>query len=289
LKLLDKILLLFSDTHGGHQLGLMRSGVELYAESFEGEIEPWYPAQNAVQIQLEKWWYQDLAFAHQIAAGRPIIAVHNGDPTQVQKYPREWVSTRAADQIMIAANNMEAVLELPTIERLDFILGTGSHEFGEGSASILLAEFLRKDTEKPVTVKNHSLLEINGATFDIAHHGPIPGSRRWLEGNGLRWYTNDIQQRSLDLGQKPPDWVVRSHYHTFARSASDYRQRTTHYRTESVITPGYTGMDAFARQATRSKWEVHVGVLVFEVFADGTTKLHPKFRVLDIRNKEIIE
>ena len=47
-------------------------------------------------------------------------------------------------------------------------------------------------------------------------------------------------------------------------------------------------MDAYGRQATRSKYEVHIGLLAWEINENGAVKPHEKFRILDTRRKEII-
>ena len=288
-KYADRIFFLLSDTHGGHKLGLMRKGVKLEEEDVDGNMIPWTPRPNAVQNRLDGYLMEDLDYVVKLADGRPISGVHNGDPTQGNKYPREWVSTRLYDQIAIAYNNLEPIYHMPNLQDFSFVLGTGSHEFGEGSSSYLLKMLFNKEYPDIQTdAVNQYLMDINGCVFDLAHHGPIPGGRRWLEGNGLRWYMNDIQQRDLDLGNAPPDWVVRSHYHTVARTASHYRKGTQIYTTEGVMSPGYTGMDAYGRQATRSKWEVHVGLLAWEISASGMSRLHTKFRILDLRTRKVI-
>ncbi len=294
--MIDRILAIFSDLHGGHKLGLLAPGTivpeermvptpwGIFTETYDRPIHP-----NAMQRFLYECYRQDLIWLHKLAAGRPIDIKINGDITQGRKYVREWVSTRESDQFDIAFYFLKMLLELPTVATFGFVAGTGSHEMDEMTAPIVLRSRLQAETDIPIKIANHSLTTINGTSWDIAHHGPIPGSRRWLEGNGLRWYMNDMQQRELDLGREPPRWVVRSHYHTMAKATSDYRKATKLYKTEGVLTPGYTGMDGYGHQATRSKYEVHVGCVAWEIDANGHTRLHPKFRIIDTRHREVIE
>lgn len=284
----NKLLLILADLHGGHKLGLLRPGTMVWGENAAGEEIEVELTLNPLQEFLYDTYRESLEWVYRLAAGRQIIVKVNGDVTQGKKYPREWVSTRESDQFAIATGFLNMVLEVPGVERLDFVIGTGSHEFEEGSAPLMLTKMLQPTTSIPVSVSNHALIEVNGVVFDIAHHGPPPGSRRWLEGNGLRWYTNDIQQRELDLDRRPPDWVIRSHYHTAAEATSDYRKGTTFHKTGGILTPGMTGLDAYGRQATRSKYEVHVGVVAFEIDADGKTRRHFHFQIIDTRRKEII-
>jgi hypothetical protein len=290
--LIDKLLLVIADIHGGHTLGLLAPGTVLWQQdSFDDEPVPWIPSLNPLQVKLWDWFRWDLDWVVKLAAGRPIIVKINGDITQGLKYVREWVSVRPSDQIEIAVRVLSVPLMMPNVQQMDFVTGTLSHEQDQASP-ILARRILQAETGKPIGLSNHYLTTINETTFDLAHHGPIPGSRRWLEGNSLRWYTNDLQQRELDLGNTPSHWVIRSHYHTFARSASDYRKGTTHYRTESLLTPGFTGMDGYARQATRSKFEVHVGMVAWEIPAKGVAgseSLKHKLHILDTRRREVIE
>ena len=288
----DKILLVMSDLHGGNQLGLLAPKTLLWSEAADGEMIPWVPSLNPLQKELWSWYIECLDWVVKLAAGRPIIIKVNGDITQGLKYVREWVSTRASDQIEIAIKFLGVPLMMPNVQQMDLVMGTGSHEI-EQTSPILAQRILRAENpDIKIGLANHYITTINDTIFDLAHHGPIPGSRRWLEGNSLRWYTNDLMQRELDLGNEPPHWVIRSHYHTASRSASDYRKGARFYRTESYLTPGFTGMDGYARQATRSKFEVHVGLSAWEVPAKGVAgsqSLHTNIHVLDTRRKQVIE
>lgn len=287
----DIIYLVISDIHGGNQLGLLAPGTMLWQENIGGDPTPWVPSLNPLQVELWDMFQWDLDWVVKMAAGRPIVVKLNGDITQGLKYVREWVSVRPSDQIEIAVRILKAILMMPGIRSLDLVMGTGSHEVDQTNP-ILAARILNAEGDVPVGLANHYISQVNDTIFDLAHHGPIPGSRRWLEGNSLRWYTNDIQQRELDLGREPPHWVVRSHYHTVGRSASDYRKGTRLYRTESLLTPGFTGMDGYARQATRSKFEIHVGMCAWQVPAKGVAgseSLEVRFKILDTRRREIIK
>lgn len=296
----DRVFAVLADLHGGHTLGMMRPGTTVPRERmvevetpfgtvWEVETYDEELPMNAVGQFLYEAYRDDLMWLHELAAGRPIDIRINGDVTQGQKYVREWVTTRQSDQLHIAEHFLRMPLELPTLASFGFIAGTGSHEFEEATSPILLRSMLQKYTDIPISFSNHSLVSVNGTVWDIAHHGPIPGSMRWLEGDGLRWYMNDLQQREFDLGREPPRWVVRSHYHTRAHATSDYRRRTRFYKTEGVLTPGYTSIDGYGRQATRSKYEVHVGMVAWEVDANGNSQIREKFRIIDTRSREVIE
>ena len=62
-----------------------------------------------------------------------MILVHNGDLTWGRKYPSELVSTRTADQLLIAVANLEPWGAYPNMHTVRLVHGTDSHAFGEGA------------------------------------------------------------------------------------------------------------------------------------------------------------
>lgn len=281
---------LFGDTHGGHKLGLLNPDSMLVDMDGYGHLKPWYPARNALNDQVWDWYLEDVAWVQEQISDKPLVTFHNGDPTQGQKYPREWISTRASDQIFIAEENMAPWFDIPNLRAFRFTKGTGSHELGEGSSTLLIARLLQyRFRDSDIGVSYHYLVNIGGVTVDVAHHGPSPGIRDWTEANILRLYTMDRMKRDIKKKLAPPQLLVRSHYHTMAWATVNERMGAEYYRCESVILPGYAGIDDFARKVTGSKDEVHVGLVLVHVKDGDIVKIMPHFRILDMRTKEIIE
>ena len=288
----DRVHAVISDTHGGHTVGLLRPGVSLPVDvPIELGPKSWQPALNPLQELLWKSYTEDIAWLRDLAGDRPITMHHNGDPTQGTRFARELVSTREADQFLIAAANLGyPIEELPTLKAFYLTMGTGVHEFGEGTSTIVVRELLKaKYPEMPIELANHWLAEISGIKFDLAHHGPKPGKRKWLESNNLRWYLQDTMERDLDNGNIPADVYVRSHYHTMAKATHYERRGTRYYTSHIVVTPGYTGIDMYAKQGEQSKWEVTVGLVAFEISRTGAVAIREHFRILDFRKREIVQ
>jgi len=110
-----KILVVFSDTHGGHRLGLMNPHVTLYDEDEHGNLTPYTPRSTATQKYLWKMYRADIRRVKKLAAGDPIVLFHNGDLTQGNRHPAHLVSTRMADPILIAKANMVPWLDWPNM------------------------------------------------------------------------------------------------------------------------------------------------------------------------------
>lgn len=280
---------LHGDTHGGHKLGLLSPHSMLLDMDGYGHLKPWYPARNTLTDQIYEWYSDDILWVRNKIEDKPLVVFHNGDPTQGQKYPREWVSTRAADQVFIAEENMAPWFDIPSLRAFRFTKGTGSHELGEGSSTLLIARLLQyRFREADIGVSYHYLVNLGGVMVDVAHHGTSPGIRDWTEANVLRLYTMDLMKRDIKKGHAPPQLVVRSHYHTMAWATVNERMGTEFYRCESVILPGYCGIDDYARKVTGSKSEVHIGLVLVHVKDGLIVEVLPHFRILDMRTKEVI-
>jgi len=286
------ITVCLTDTHGGHQLGLLIPGTEVFDTDERGNLYPRRATLTRTQSYLHRTLVADLAVAKQIADGDEIILVHGGDVTHGNTYPEQLVSTRLADQILIGAANLSFIIDQlrPNITKLRLVRGTNSHIFGEGSAPILITRQLQSDhPDLDIGFSNHYLLDIEGKTIDVAHKGPSPGSRRWLKGNMLRYYTVDIMLGCLVDGEKPPDALVRGHFHEFCHETVRQTNKRGVYQTEAIILPSYCGLSDHGREATRSTSHVGNGLVVFEILPDRLTPIYEKtIHITDVRTKEVL-
>jgi len=173
------IILLRSDTHGGHLLGLLSPFTTLKEEDGEGGTYPYTPSLTRTQEWLWDEVYQPgLAKIAVLADSDPVISLHLGDFTHGTKYPHQLVSSSIANQIRIAiANEVFAIECLPTLHAIRLIEGTDSHEFHDATSPILLTTYL-EDVYPHIDVKlvRHHYIEIGQTSLDCAHHGPHPGS-----------------------------------------------------------------------------------------------------------------
>jgi hypothetical protein len=279
-------LVIESDTHAGHRLGLMNPSVTLYDEDpITGEPVPYTPASTAAQSYLWRLRTKALETVDRLtdAAGEWVY-LHNGDETQGNKYKDELITSRQSDQGMIAASNMQPVYSRnPSSAR--FSAGTGAHDFGEGSSTQTLCKLLQAEYPNVSTKSvNHGLMTVGGMAVDYAHHGPPPGARSWLRGNVARFYLRDLMLGEIVAGRTPPRLVVRSHYHETV--IEDVR--VGKYLSTIVITPSMCLLGNHGRQATRSTPRVINGILAVEIVDGDIAKLHELTNVVDIRIKEVI-
>lgn len=283
------IVVWFSDTHGGNQYALMDPEVVLYREDHEGNPDPWTPTPTKIQEYLWACYQKDIADVRALADGDRMIIVHNGDLTQGRKYPSELVSTREADQQLIAVANLRPWLEIPNVEAIRLTHGTGSHGFGESSMDYLVAEHLKLlAPDKNIGSVRHGLLKVDGVRFDYAHHGPTPGIRQWTMGNQLRHYTRSLMNDEILRGRTPPRVVVRSHYHAYVRETVRVPMKDGEAVTDAFVTPSYCHLTEYATQATRSAYLIGCGLVACEVVDGKLREIYPFTRCTDLRREETL-
>lgn len=313
------IVVFFADTHAGHRLGLMKPDITLYHERNDGQLIPWTPELTDTQRYLWDCYHQDLARVAQLAGTDPIIVHHVGDLTQGMKYRDQLVSTRLADQLLIARSNMLQWLSIPNVRRFDLIVGTRSHIFSEATSPILVREMITPAfADTPINVIYHTRPTIDRVIFDAAHHGPSSGIREWTQGNQLRYYLKSLVIHDILRGRHPPALAVRAHFHKLWPETVRIRLNRTllafltameHARTDDaenvqigtqdpdvidvyqadiVLLPSYCGMGEYGRQATGSSSTLSNGLIAAEIINGRLVRTHTFERELDIRHHEVI-
>jgi hypothetical protein len=283
-----RLVVLFSDTHAGSRLGLLSPDTVLWEEDQNGQPAPWQPQPTAVQQWLWGHYASDIAAVIDLAAGDPVILVHNGDLTWGRKYASELVSTRDADQILIAIANLAPWFEHANVQTVRLVHGTDSHAFGEATSDALVCDALRvRWPERSVAEVRHALLLVDGVGIDCAHHGPGPGGRQWLTGNQARYYAKSLMNDDLLVGRTPPRVIVRSHFHTYVRETVRVHG-AREVVTDVIVTPAYCGMTEYATQATRSGYLISCGLVVLEIVDGALREIHPFVRAVDLRREEVL-
>lgn len=283
-----KIIAVLSDTHGGHKLGLCNPNVKL--KSIENaDIRTFSPEISETQNFMWETYEWGVSETSKLAEKDDIILLHDGDPTHGKAGFLETMTTRMADQIPIAVSNLSPLLDLKNVKVVRFAAGTGLHEFGEGSAALLIAENIRgKYPKVDVEVVYHGLLDIGGFLIDYAHHGPFTGSRIWLAGNELRYYLRSIMMGEIMEGRIPPHLILRGHYHVYRKEYLEISANGELYESWAFVLPGFTFKDDYTRRATRSEFKQTVGMMAFEVVNGRLYASHKFTKTVDIRTKEII-
>ena len=282
------IIAIVSDEHGGHKLGLCNPKTKL--EQLEnGKIIEYYPQLSETQKfmwEVHEWGKEETL---KLAGKDDVILIHDGDPTHGKASFLETMTTRVSDQILIAEANLSGWLKYKNVKLVRFAVGTGIHELGEGSSSIIITKLLsNKYPEKDISVVYHGLLDVKGFMIDYAHHGPNIGSRKWLEGNELRLYLRSIMMSEMMGGHKPPDLIIRGHYHTYRREFLEIGTNGKFIESWAMLLPGFTFKDDYTRRATRSDFKQTIGMVALEIIDGHLVRTHPFVRTIDIRTREII-
>jgi len=258
-----------------------------------GQPRVWTPVLTATQKYL---WHcyaeEDVPRVVELARGDPVILAHLGDPTQGNAWKQELVSSRDADQILMAAANMAPWFALHEAGELDltavrFVVGTSAHEFYEGSAPILVAEILRKaHPDVNISIIRHGLATVQGVVIDYAHHGAGPGIRHWTRGNVLRYYVWSIVNDAVMRGEAPPRVILRAHYHEYVPETLHYQYEGDWRVCDGLIVPAYCALGEHARQSTRSKGTISNGLVALEIEDGELAGIYAFQRTVDLRTKE---
>lgn len=257
------ILVAESDPHAGHKLGLLNP--ETLLEDDNGKS--YYPTLTETQKEIWKireWGRNETI---KLAKNSPVIVMLTGDVNQGMMYD---VNDPLAAQIEIGLMNLVPWTEAKNLIAVRISKGTASHSFGNGDAESILAARMKDRFPKIDTkVVSHGLSNIYGVKVDHAHHGPYTGSREWLKGNVALYYLRDIMMRDIMRGKEPPQLVLRGHYHAivevFNRAVGVDGKV---YRSWLWVLPSLCGMNGYARQKTRSEYEVTNGIIAYEII-DG--------------------
>jgi hypothetical protein len=283
------ILADLSDTHGGHRLGLLNPETTCYDETENGQLVPYTPKLTASQVYLWELYQQNIEYVQRLAGEDEIILLHNGDLAQGNKYPQQLVSDRMADQIEIAVKNLEPWFALPGLEKVRIVAGTGSHNFQQASAEIIVATSLQRQyAGHDIKMLYHGLADIDGLGVDYAHHGPFPGSRKWLKGNEARYYLRSIMMDDIMSGKTPPRLVLRAHYHEWIKETLEITVGNKTYESTLVITPSFCMVGDYAMQAVRSPNGITNGMAAFEIVDGELIRVHRLTKSLDIRTRETL-
>ena len=281
------ILVVMSDSHGGFKLGLMQPETMLYSRTPTGENEMYRPAMNEWQTYIANHYRDGIEMVAELADGDPVIVVHNGDPTHGDKHKEQLVSTRNADQIIIARDNLEPWMDFTNLLAFRLTASTNSHVFGESTADLLIAELLRsRYKHHDIEVIDHGLLTIDGAPVDVAHHGPGPGSRFWLKGNIARYYLRSLMMSEAMAGRPVPALVVRSHFHEPIVETVNMRIGGERHTSTIVITPALCGLSGYGQQATKSVHAITTGFMAVEFVNGKILEIHEWTQTADIRTKQ---
>ena len=281
------IVLVIGDTHAGHILGLLRPNTMVDMEVVKGEemvVEKVELPINPVQHYLNKVFDKLLRETKKIAGDDKIILLHGGDITHGNRYVSQLVSSRISVQCQIAERIFTDSIDLLGSSTVRLLKGTANHVFDEGGSDNLIASALEfKYPDKDILCYYHGTLDIDGVIIDVAHHGPPPGSRKWLEGNELRYH---LRSRMMDeiMNQKvPPSLYLRFHYHRYMKETVSVLTDKEEFTSTIILCPSFCMADDYAIKVVKSPDKFYSGGIILEIVDGKLMNMIPKVVALDIR------
>jgi len=286
------IIAVRGDTQAGHSGGLLNPETLLPdTEIIDGLVAPTLrsPELRPIQKTLWKWHTEDLESIKNLANGDPIVWVEMGDLTQGNRFLDDLGITAMSDQWHISRFNCLPLLELPNVKAFYIVRGTGVHVWGEGSTETALVTQLRAEyPEIKVAITSHWLLDMDGFTLDVAHHGPGAGIRNWTRGNVFDLYAKSMMMDDIDLGLAVPGVLLRAHKHEFIYRRPIHQVRGKVWEMPAFITPPYCFIGEHAVQVCQSPSFMGVGMLALEVFNGKLHDFHPFTHFVDLRAREVV-
>jgi hypothetical protein len=276
--------ILQTDLHVGYRFGLLAPDTHL--ESFDEADGDFVPELTVTQETLWDWNSKDFAAISELTAGAPTAYLVEGDVCH-GTWVGDVVSPRLADQPVMAVQAMRRWIDLPQTQLVRFVKGTRVHSHGHGTLELLTAHILQLETGKPVGVSYHMDLTLGGVRFDLAHKGPAPGKRQWLDANEVRLYVRDIMEKDLVNHRRPPHVVVRGHYHERRFAHVHEHLDESVVDTWGIIVPAYSIFkDDYTNHATQAKAKMNAGTVVVEFHKGRVRDVHDFTHTFDLRKRE---
>lgn len=284
-----EIVVTQADYQCGYRFGVFNP--DTVFDPQDEQEDDWQIVPTATQELLWKNMLSDKREVEHLAGRDPVTLLFVGDAAQGTVLPyQDLLLGRLSDQVHAASEVLGLWVAWKNVVRARLIKGTGSHSMYKGSVELMVARDLRKTYHKDVRAWYHLQLTLHGVEWDVSHKGPKSWARSWLKANNLRWYVKSLMEERLKAWRKPPDAVLRAHYHDFdVCDIHEFDAAGRLWRTWGAICPAYAiMMDDYTRSATESKQAMHSGTLAWEVIDGKIRELHPFVHVFDIPRREVI-
>ena len=155
-------------------------------------------------------------------------------------------------------NVLEPVLDV--VDRCFIVRGTASHTGGSGHLEELIAQDV--DTVVPYSkhVKSHWHLRqvFAGQRFDVCHH-TTQSKRPWTRANSANYLASELIQGYAELGDKLPDFAIRSHVHKHVDTHDNFAVRV-------IVLPAWQLLTGYVHQVVPNAIS-HIGAVA--VLIDG--------------------
>lgn len=289
-----KILAVRGDTQGGHAGGLVNPDTLIpemdIDENGKEVIAGWrHPEMRPVQKRLWAWHIKDLSNVRTLAGKDEIIFLEMGDLTQGSVFKDDLAETSLSAQVILSQWLCKPWMDLPNVQKMRIVKGTGVHVWGEGSTETILTHLLQKEyPKKSVAINDHYMLSVDGFRVDVAHHGSGPGIRNWTRGNAFELYVKSVMRDAIDMGEEPPSMILRAHRHEFIYRRAIHQTRENVWEMPAFITPPYCFIGSHAQKVMNSPASMGVGVLAFEILNGKLYDWHRFTHYVDLRTREAV-
>jgi len=203
-----------SDLHCGSQVGLLPPSWTLP----DASIVYANPLQEILYRQWCEAWTRVGELRKRAAK---MLVINVGDAVDGNHHETvELVTPRIDVQERIHISVMQEALQMagfvPGLDHIQYISGTDTHVGGGSSSEERILRALLTSTESSADkVLAGYLGDIDGQLFDIAHHGPRVGGRRWTRESSMRSYFTSEYLSRLENGERVPRVFLRGHGHQF--------------------------------------------------------------------------
>jgi len=285
-----RLVVAVTDPHGANVQGLYNPETVLKVANVKtGDMQRWYPILNDFQEYIWRLYITYIDKVAEFADGDPIILIFLGDLMSGEKYKEELMAgLTPRDQELIGAWIIRPWLEHPklNISHLRLVRGTPAHTGNGVFETNAMVEVATWYPDLDIRILHHALIKVSGIGYDLAHHGPHPGSRKWLEGNVARYYLRSRMWSAYANGWEVPRVYVRGHRHVPVWETLHERLGDTYKTSDIYVIPSFCGMSGFARKVTMSVEELTNGLAAWEIREGKLWGVRTYYRTLDLRTQE---
>ena len=250
----DKIVVVISDTHCGHDAGLTPPRFAHHQKTDDNRHEKFAILQDVTW----RWFHQEAVRL------RPVdVLVFNGDAIDGRGERSGSTELITADRRKQCKMALECI-KIFQPHNVVLTFGTDYHTSSDGEEwESVMADKLEDWIEGDVAVGAHEWFNVNGIVFDCKHHLPMSGTPVCQ----FTALTRDAIWHLLWAARKEApkaDIILRSHVHTFLSC------RTSDFA--AFVTPGLQAYSKFG--AKRVSRVIDYGFLHFDVSKEGNWKCH---------------
>jgi hypothetical protein len=192
-----------------------------------------------------------------------LVSVFNGDIFDGDHHNTSQIITRNESTMLKMAHDVTRPL-VDVSDAVYVVRGTEAHVGKSAGREEMYADDIGaiRDKETGSASWWHLPLNVNGVTFDIAHHGSL-GRLPWTKPNATNRIAAAALVAAAEAGAKPPNLVLRSHLHQYADSGQNYS------KTRVISLPGWQIATAYVQRIAPGAL-ADVGGLIVTCKTDGS-------------------